>query len=131
MRAPAEPAGSFSIGAVPVDAGAELGHGDGLGAVIAHPQAVILRRDLKIEGGDMGPPLLLGPDGEPQVVLVGAAAVEPPCIPVDAGDMKVQLLLGIGGGHGGMDLAAQLLEGSDDQIQILLLVGLEPLQPHY
>ena len=52
--------------------------------------------------------------------------MEPPCIPVDAGDMKVQLLLGIGGGHGGMDLAAQLLEGSDDQIQILLLVGLEP-----
>ena len=25
-----------------------------------------------------------------------------------------------------MDLAAQLLEGGDDQIQILLLVGLEP-----
>lgn len=42
------------------------------GRVIApHAEAVILRGDLKVEGGQAHPLLLGPPEGEPQVVLVG------------------------------------------------------------
>ena len=45
---------------VPVDAGAQLGHGDRGRVIAPHAEAVILRGDLKVEGGQAHP-LLPGP----------------------------------------------------------------------
>src|SRR5699024_196262 len=85
-----------------------------------------LRSHLEPEDRPVGPRVPLRPQGEPQVVLVGTPAVEPPGVPVDPGNVEVQPQLGPLGGEAVVDLLPQRRRGLIETAEILLLVGLEP-----
>jgi len=60
------------------------------------------------------------------MVLVGAAAEEPPGVPVDAGHLADEVQVGMAVGKGPVHLVGQRLHGPLKGGQVLLLVGLEP-----
>ena len=92
----------------------------------AQAEAVVVRPQLKPEGGPSRPVLVTGTDAPPQVILVGAPAVEPPGVPVNAGYLQDQRLVGKRLVHRLIDLFAQLLDGSQEGIDVLVLVRHKP-----
>ena len=111
---------------VPVDLLAIAGYQGGGGGPEAHAVAVVVRGDLKIEGGAAGPVLVPGADAEPQVVLVGPLAVEPPGVPVNAADLQDQRLPGQGRRQPLVHRLAQLPGGGQQVLLIVVLVDQEP-----
>ena len=96
---------------LPVHAGAELGHGDGWSLPEAHAVGVALRAQLEPEHR-LGAALLVGAgQAQPQMVLVGAAAEEPPGVPVDAGHLADEVQVGMAVGKGHVHLVGQRLHG--------------------
>ena len=55
----------------------------------AYAIAPFLRRDLEPEDGLLAPDIVVGADGQPEVVFIGALAVEAAGIAVNAADMEV------------------------------------------
>lgn len=78
---PVEAAGQLLHGlGLPIHPGPQLGHGEGRGLPEAHAVGVALRLQLKPEGGQ-GAGMLQGlVDAQPQVILIGPPAEEPPGI---------------------------------------------------
>ena len=97
------------VAAHPVDFLRQAGEAGGIGVDAAAPAAGG-GADLKPEGGAV----LAGgavPQGKPQVVLVGSPAEEPPCVPVDAGDVALNVQLGKALLQQRAGLFGQVLEG--------------------
>ena len=111
---------------VPVDLLAIAGHGGGGSGPEAHAIAVIVRGDLKIEGRAARPVLVPGADAEPQVVLVGSLAVEPPGVPVNAADLQDQRLMGQRCRQTVVHGLAQLTGGGQQVLLVIVLMGQEP-----
>ena len=81
--------------------------------------------DLEPEHGPEGA-ALAALQGKPQVILVGAAAEQPPGVPVDAGDVGLELLVREGGLHLFQRLEGQGAEGLVQRVLEFLLVLQEP-----
>ena len=66
------------------------------------------------------------PDGEPQMVLIGPPAIEPPGVPVDPGDVELKGLVRVFGLDQRQSVPAKLVEGLLQHPEELLPVLLEP-----
>ena len=60
------------------------------------------------------------------MILVGPPAIEPPGVPVDAGDLAHQGFPLELRGHVVVELVPQLLHGPVEVVQVVLLVGFAP-----
>ena len=112
-------------GGVCVHLAAESRHLGGAGTIEAHAVTEGRGADLEPEARAVvhdGAVL----DGEPEMVLVGAAPEEPPGIPVDARDVHVPLKIGDAPGKQGEGVRREGLEGGVDLVLKFLLVGEEP-----
>ena len=109
-----------------VEAPAVGGHQRRAGTPEAHAVAVIVRPDLKIEGGATRPVLIAGADAEPQVILVRPLPVEPPGAPVDAGQLQQKRIVGTHLVNGVIDLLRQRPRGGQQMLLIVLLMLHEP-----
>ena len=91
----------------------------------AHAKVPALGREAE-PVGRRGQLLPVGPEGEPEMVVHRPAAVEPPGVAVDAGDMEIPVVLRVLLLQMRKQRVGQLLGGPVHQALIVLLVGAEP-----
>ena len=112
---------------VPVHPGAVPFHDRRFGAPKAHAVAPLVGRDFEPQRRACALiPAVPAEQGQPQVVFVGSPAEQPPGVPVDAGDLQVELAFGKAFQQLVLHVGPQFLHGLIQVFEIVRLVGFKP-----